>query len=67
MLNQDKAFTIAHQASMPIATPPFLPPQESQFIGKNTLVVDLDETLVHSCFQCNPHADTVSKVRFLPD
>eukprot|EP01068_Selenidium_serpulae_P008486 Selendium_serpulae@DN4999_c0_g1_i1.p1 len=30
---------------------PFLGPQDSGDIGKKTLVLDLDETLVHSCFR----------------
>lgn len=30
---------------------PFLAPQEGENIGKKTLVLDLDETLVHSSFK----------------
>ncbi|KAJ3124627.1 hypothetical protein HK098_000964 [Nowakowskiella sp. JEL0407] len=39
-----------------------LPPLESQFVGKKCLVLDLDETLVHSSFKPVAHADYVIPV-----
>ena len=37
--------------------PQLLPPQRSEDKGKITLVLDLDETLIHSSFLSIPHAD----------
>jgi len=37
--------------------PPQLGPQVGQNIGRKTLVLDLDETLVHSSFRATNHAD----------
>lgn len=34
-----------------------LPPQQEEYIGKKTLVLDLDETLVHSSFKKIKGAD----------
>lgn len=50
---------------------PFIPPMEPQDLGKKTLVLDLDETLVHSSFKPVPNPDYIipveidGKVRFL--
>jgi RNA polymerase II subunit A small phosphatase-like protein len=44
-------------------TPQFLlPPQSTQDSGKKTLVLDLDETLVHSSFKPIPNADFIIPV-----
>ena len=37
--------------------PPLLKPQKEPYIGKKTLVLDLDETLVHSSFKKIKNAD----------
>ena len=37
----------AHQLPSTI----LLPPQSASKLGKKTLILDLDETLVHSCFE----------------
>lgn len=37
-------------------SPALLPPQAPEFSGRKTLVLDLDETLVHSVFQPTPNA-----------
>lgn len=42
--------------------PACLPPLEAADVGKKTLVLDLDETLVHSSFKPVPHADYVIPV-----
>lgn len=42
--------------------PPQLPPQVEQNIGRKTLVLDLDETLVHSSFRPTAAADLVIDV-----
>eukprot|EP01112_Ceratiomyxa_fruticulosa_P008475 TRINITY_DN2197_c0_g2_i1.p1 TRINITY_DN2197_c0_g2~~TRINITY_DN2197_c0_g2_i1.p1 ORF type:complete len:268 (-),score=34.30 TRINITY_DN2197_c0_g2_i1:499-1302(-) len=39
-----------------------LPPQSSQDVGRKTLVLDLDETLVHSSFKPIPNADFIVPV-----
>ena len=39
-----------------------LPPQEGKNIGKKTLILDLDETLVHSSFQPVSNADIIIPV-----
>jgi len=39
-----------------------LPPQTTQDLGKKTLVLDLDETLVHSSFKPIPNADFIIPV-----
>ena len=41
-----------------------LPPQQSKYIGKKTLVLDLDETLVHSGFKSFNPSDIVLKIEF---
>ncbi|CAE7313546.1 PSR1 [Symbiodinium natans] len=40
----------SRQRPLPQSRLPLLPPQEPNFRGKKTLVLDLDETLVHSSF-----------------
>jgi len=40
-----------------VTLPYLLPPQPSHLKGRKTLVLDLDETLVHSTFQLNDDAD----------
>ena len=45
MMNQDK------RKKEECSDTPFLKPQEGSNIGKKTLVLDLDETLVHSSFK----------------
>lgn len=42
---------------------PLLPPQSGSAKGKRTLVLDLDETLVHSVFHSCPGADFALKVQ----
>jgi TFIIF-interacting CTD phosphatase-like protein len=42
-----------------------LGPQVDQNIGKKTLILDLDETLVHSSFQPVENADIVLPVSFI--
>lgn len=39
-----------------------LPPQNQKNYGKKTLILDLDETLVHSCFQPVEGVDIVLPV-----
>ena len=41
---------------------PFLPPMQERDYGKRTLVLDLDETLVHSSFKSVPNPDYVIPV-----
>lgn len=41
-----------------------LPPQQSKYVGKKTLVLDLDETLVHSGFKSFNPSDIVLKIEF---
>jgi RNA polymerase II subunit A small phosphatase-like protein len=41
---------------------PFLPPPQERDYGKKTLVLDLDETLVHSSFKSVPNPDYVIPV-----
>jgi len=41
-----------------------LPPQEGKNKGKKTLILDLDETLVHSSFQPVDNVDIVLPVFF---
>lgn len=40
-----------------------LPPQSCLYFGRNSLVIDLDETLVHSTFEAVPSADFTVPVR----
>lgn len=42
--------------------PPDLPPQEGINVGRKTLVLDLDETLIHSSFRVVPTAEIVITV-----
>lgn len=56
-------------ASKPVYVPaaphagrPFLPPPQERDYGKKTLVLDLDETLVHSSFKSVPNPDYVIPV-----
>jgi len=46
----------------PEAVQYLLPPQKGSIIGKKTLVLDLDETLVHSSFKPVPNADFIIPV-----
>ena len=39
-----------------------LPPMTSKRAGKRTLILDLDETLVHSQFKAGAHADIVLSI-----
>jgi RNA polymerase II subunit A small phosphatase-like protein len=39
-----------------------LPPQSEQYIGRKTIVLDLDETLVHSSFKPTPNCDLIVPV-----
>lgn len=41
---------------------PLLPPQKEEFKGRKTLVLDLDETLVHSSFKPIPNPDFIVPV-----
>ncbi|EJU04267.1 NLI interacting factor, partial [Dacryopinax primogenitus] len=41
---------------------PLLPPLEAKLAGRKCLVLDLDETLLHSSFKMIPHADYVVPV-----
>lgn len=41
---------------------PFIPPMEPQDVGKKSLVLDLDETLVHSSFKPVPNPDYIIPV-----
>ena len=43
---------------------PLLPPQSEYDKGKKTLVLDLDETLVHSSFQPLQYYDIILPVNF---
>ena len=45
-----------------IRTENLLPPQSEHNIGRKTLILDLDETLVHSSFQPVENADIVLPV-----
>ena len=48
-----------------LLTPPkHLPPQYGKYKGRKTLVLDLDETLVHSTFQEEGHSDIQLPVLF---
>ena len=42
----------------------FLPPKSPEFLNKKTLILDLDETLVHSSFEPFPKNDIVLNVNF---
>ena len=44
---------------------PLLPPQKEQYKGKKTLVLDLDETLVHSSFQIIENSHIILPVIYL--
>ena len=52
----------SHPAAPPYSGPPCLPPQLPGDRGKKTLVLDLDETLVHSTFTAVPDPDYVIPV-----
>lgn len=49
-------------SELPAGDSPLLPPQEVKYHGKKTLILDLDETLVHSSFQPTEGADVVLPV-----
>ena len=52
--NERSAFSVSPTHSSQIIK--ILPPKSEEFINKKTLLLDLDETLVHSCFsQYNPN------------
>ena len=60
---------VAPLASRPVYVPPaphtgrpFLPPLQERDRAKKTLVLDLDETLVHSSFKSVPNPDYVIPV-----
>lgn len=48
-------------------TSKLLPPKSKKYINKKTLVLDLDETLVHSSFTPFDHSDIVLQVDFEED
>ena len=52
--NERSAFSVSPTHSSQIIK--ILPPKSEEFLNKKTLLLDLDETLVHSCFsQYNPN------------
>lgn len=58
-----------HPSPLPLYIPPaphvgkpFIPPAEPCDVGKKTLVLDLDETLVHSSFKPVPNPDYIIPV-----
>lgn len=56
-------------ASAPVSSQGFyrkyvLPPMEEEMKGRKTLVLDLDETLVHSCFEDVDNASIILPVLF---
>ena len=42
----------------------FLPPKSPEFVDKKTLILDLDETLVHSSFEPFPKSDIILNINF---
>ena len=57
-----RASTLKRPASIPEPIPNALPPQKGQDKGKKCVVLDLDETLVHSSFKPVEGADFVVPV-----
>ncbi|KAJ3250801.1 hypothetical protein HK103_003170 [Boothiomyces macroporosus] len=75
IFTKPKAATLQRAPSIAMATmavpqsqiassepPPLLPPMDGQDLGKKILVLDLDETLVHSSFKPVPKADFIVSV-----
>lgn len=60
--NQTKGNKEVPKGSTPEAVQYLLPPQKGNEVGKKTLVLDLDETLVHSSFKPVPNADFIIPV-----
>ena len=54
---------LAHDSEMRRRQQPLLGEVASKDVGKKCLVLDLDETLVHSSFRAMPNADYVIPVR----
>eukprot|EP00897_Mesotaenium_endlicherianum_P006496 jgi/Mesen1/5875/ME000299S04996 len=54
---------VPHQRLPPLPPKPFvLPPMNKEHVGRKTLVLDLDETLVHSSFKPIPNPDYIVRV-----
>ena len=61
-----KESTQPEQSKIKSPTSIYLPPQSAKYKGRKTLVLDLDETLVHSTFQQSEGTEIVLPVISLP-